>query len=258
MWIDSHAHLYDCSDAHLEAVLRRCTDADVCYIINAATTLENADVVLRQSVMHEKILVCTGISPFDVIDLPETFADTLETLARKPKVVAIGECGLDDSNPAYPSIDQQLPVFLKQLALAKKLNLPAIIHSRGAEMRVLDACRTMDIKSAVFHCYTGDIATLKRIVDAGYIVSFSGIATFKKQPLTEQIRYCPLNQMVIETDSPYLAPVPHRGKKNEPCFVPIVGQKIAEIKGISPTEVASVIYETCKSLFPVIAERKEK
>ncbi len=249
MWIDSHAHLYEYTGSRLMEIVRSACEAKVEYILNAATNLTNARVVLTQSSQFESLFACIGISPFDVLNLEKNWYEELEKIVEGKKVKAIGECGLDCSNPAYPSLEQQTPIFLKQLELAKKLNIPAIIHSRGAELKVLDAVKATGVQKAVFHCFTGELPTMKRILDAGYIISFSGIATFKKEPLNEQIRYCPLDQMLIETDSPYLAPVPFRGKKNQPCYLPFVGQKIAQIKGISVDNTASTIYQTCRRLF---------
>ncbi|MFW6254324.1 MAG: TatD family hydrolase [Chitinivibrionales bacterium] len=258
MWIDSHAHLYDYTDSQLGELLDCAGKSDVGYILNSATNIPTAQTVVRQGGSHKILFSCVGISPFDVVDLHPSWFSQLEKLAGEDKVVAVGECGLDHSNPSYPSLDKQMPVFHKQLLLAGKLNLPAIIHSRGAEKLVLQTCKEAGIQKAVFHCFTGDIAVLKRILDDGYVISFSGIATFRKEPLSEQIRYCPLERMLIETDSPYLAPVPYRGKINQPCYVPLVGKKIAEIKGVSPQKVASTIFKTCNHLFPAMIDRKEK
>jgi TatD DNase family protein len=127
--------------------------------------------------------------------------------------------------------------------------MPIIIHSRDAEIKVCEMCRASGVKKAMFHCFTGDVTALGKILDAGYFVSFSGIITFKSSPLVECVRYAPLSRIFIETDSPYLAPVPHRGKTNEPAWVGLVGKKVAEIKQMDEDAVAEALRENFFALF---------
>jgi TatD DNase family protein len=249
MWIDIHAHLYEYSNQDLEAVLSDAYNADVGYIVSTAVSVETSAIVAQQCSTFDEIFGAAGISPFDVTSLSTTWLDDLTSLLNHKKIIAVGEIGIDNSNPRYPSLDIQLPVFEKQLDLAIERDLPVIIHSRGIEQTALEICKKHSIKSALFHCYTGDVATLKNIITAGYMVSFSGIVTFNKSNLPELVKATPLNQLFIETDSPYLTPVPHRGKKNTPAMVKIVGEKIAEIHSISSRALQEELRENFKNFF---------
>lgn len=249
MWIDVHAHLYDFPDGDLEDVMNRARDAGVIAVVNAGTGLAASSTVCGQCTAHPDLFGAVGISPFDVEGLEDGWWNNLEALLDNEKVLAVGETGLDDTNPAYPSLAKQVPVFERLLALARDRDLPVVIHSRGAERRVVEICRSLAVPKVLLHCYTGDTAVLRAALDLGYYVSFSGIATFRKAPLDRQIADTPLERLFIETDTPYLAPVPHRGRPNEPAFVPLIGAHIAHQKGISPAELAGAIRRNFAELF---------
>jgi TatD DNase family protein len=249
MWIDIHAHLYEYSNLELESVLAEAHSADVEYIVSTAVSIETSAVVAQQCSHFDEIFGAAGISPFDVTSLSTTWLDDLSSLLQHKKIIAIGEIGIDNSNPRYPPLDKQLPVFEKQLDLAAAHDLPVILHSRGIEQTALEICAKHSVKSALFHCYTGDAVTLEKIIKAGYMVSFSGIVTFNKSNLPELVKTTPLNQLFIETDSPYLTPVPYRGRKNTPAMVKTVGEKIAEIHAISPLVLQEQLSENFKNFF---------
>lgn len=249
MWIDTHAHLYEYSNQELEAVLSEAHGSGVEYIVSTAVSIETSVVVAQQCSAFNEIFGAAGISPFDVTTLSTTWVDELSSLLKHKKIIAIGEIGIDNSNPRYPSLDEQLPVFEKQLDLAIQHDLPVIIHSRGIEQTALEICTHHSIKSALFHCYTGDGATLQNIINAGFMVSFSGIVTFNKSNLPELVKATPLNQLFIETDSPYLTPVPYRGRKNTPAMVKNVGEKIAEIHSITSETLQEQLSENFKNFF---------
>lgn len=249
MWIDIHAHLYEYSNLELEPVLSEAHNAGVDYIVSTAVSIETSAVVAQQCSTFNEIFGATGISPFDVLSLNSTWIDDLKSLLKHKKIIAIGEIGIDNSNPRYPSLDKQLPVFEKQLDLAIEHDLPVIIHSRGIEQTALEICAKHSIKSALFHCYTGDAVTLGNIINAGFMVSFSGIVTFNKSNLPDLVKATPLSQLFIETDSPYLTPVPYRGRKNTPAMVKTVGEKIAEIHCISSQVLQEQLSENFKNFF---------
>jgi TatD DNase family protein len=249
MWTDSHAHLYGCDTAELEARISDAHARDVHRILNVATSLPSSITVVSQCAGHAALLGTAGISPFDVRNNPNSWEAQLAELAAKPRIVAIGETGIDATNPSYPDFGLQLRFFEKHLGLALTRNLPVIVHSRGCECKALDICLASGIRRAVFHCYTGDAATMKAIVDAGYYVSFSGIVTFANSPLVSLAEIVPLDSLLTETDSPYLAPVPHRGKANQPAWVVYVGKKIAEIKGFDEEEFAKALEKNFNRLF---------
>ena len=231
-WIDLHAHLDRLTDPDLVALLDEARRANVTTILSTAIDLASAELVSRQCKTFPALLGAVGISPFDVTGLPDDWEQKLRAFFNHPRIIALGEIGLDDSNPKYPPLTSQLPVFEKQLEIAADLDLPVIVHSRGAEMRVADICHSLGIKKVVFHCFTGDPETLKKILDRGYYISFSGIVTFSKA-VGDLVPIVPLDRIFIETDTPYLAPVPHRGKTNCPAWVRLVGEKVAGCKGVT-------------------------
>ncbi len=259
MWIDSHAHLFDLSPDHLSQTISETRTHAVDLVINVGTDLRTSGIVVSQCTSYPSTLVAAvGISPFDVTGLDENWDVQLAGLLQENCVVAVGETGLDTSNPSYPDAALQRPVLSRQMELADQNDVPIVLHSRGAEQQVLDLCLEKGIRKAVFHCYTGPSKVLSEIVRAGYYVSFSGIATFKRSPVPSLIAQTPVERLLIETDSPYLAPVPHRGKQNRPAWVSHVGSKAAEIKGISAEELADHIRHNTHRLFDRLSRRFPK
>jgi TatD DNase family protein len=249
MWIDAHAHLYDFTDNDLDGLIDRARAAGVDSIVNAGTNLASSRRVCEQCRNHPGLHAAVGISPFDVSELSPRWPSAFERLLETPGVVAVGETGLDDTNPAYPPLRRQIPLFERLLHFARDRHLPIVVHSRGAERKVVDLCRAHDVSKVLLHCYTGEPAILREALERGWYVSFSGIATFKKAPLDELIAITPLERLFIETDTPYLAPVPHRGKPNEPAYLPLIGDYVARRKGVSPHELAGTIRRSFTALF---------
>jgi TatD DNase family protein len=250
MWIDSHAHLGDIDDSRLDAEIAAARESGVGRILNVATSLSSSISVLRQCSLHSCLSAAVGISPFDVAELrPQDASGRLSALAQSPAAVAIGETGMDATNPSYPSLAVQREFFELHLGIAASLMLPVIIHSRGCERKVLDICTASGVRSAVFHCYTGNIETLSRIIDAGFTVSFSGIITFTNSSLAPLVAFTPISHMLIETDSPYLAPAPHRGRPNRPAWITYVGKAAAAIKKIDEEEICSGCAATYDRVF---------
>jgi len=178
-------------------------------------------------------------------------AAKLEELIKGDSYVAIGEIGIDANKEYYPSFEVQKRVFVEQLLLAKKHNLPVSIHARNLESEALSICKELSVEKAIFHCYTGDLNTAKEIVDAGYIISFSGIVTFKNVNMDDIINIVPNKQLFLETDSPYLAPVPKRGKKNVPSYVRYIYDYVATVKAISVEELSSNISTLFDTIFDI-------
>lgn len=253
-WIDLHAHLDRLENAELAIILEEAGRANVSTILIAATNLASAATVVRQCSANPALFGAVGISPFDVPGLQNGWEQKLRAFSRNPRIIAIGEIGLDDSNPRYPSIASQVPVFEEQLRIAGAYDLPVIVHSRGAENRVAEICSRTGVKKAVFHCFTGDRETLIKILDYGYYVSFSGIVTFSSS-VRDLVPTVPLERIFIETDSPYLAPVPHRGKPNRPAWVGLTGEKVAECKGVEIEVLQKAIAENFERLFKVKANK---
>lgn len=248
MWIDCHAHLDRLSDPVLTGIVQEAEAAGVSRILSTATDIVSARAVVKQCAAFPTIFGAAGISPFDAPAANEDWETALRGILARERIVGIGEIGLDDSNPRYPSLKEQLPVFERQLALAVELDLPVILHSRGAEERIAEICRNRGVRKAMFHCYTGPRDTLRTILDNGYSVSFSGIVTFDGG-VRELTTFVPLDRIFVETDCPYLAPVPHRGKPNRPAWVTITGECVAAAKQVSPERLQEAIAENFGRLF---------
>jgi TatD DNase family protein len=231
MWIDSHAHLDRLHGKELSGTLAEAAAAGVSTLLSTATDLASAASVVLQCTTFPALYGATGISPFETLALPVDWDDRLRSCGKKEKIVAVGEIGLDRSNPRYPDVKYQMPVFERQLELAGELRLPVVVHSRGAERQVAEICRAFGTSGVLFHCFTGSRDALKFVLECGYDVSFSGIITYN-DAVRELVKEVPCDRLFIETDSPYLAPVPHRGKTNRPAWVALVGEAAAESKEI--------------------------
>lgn len=249
MWIDAHAHLSSVPLSELKKILEEAELNNVIYILNTSTNLTDAIKVMEQCKENKRLCGAVGVSPFDSVNLSAEWKKELRKMLENPYVIAVGEIGLDATNPSYPSFDIQKIVFEEQLDIAINFDLPVVIHSRGAEKEVLDICKSKGIEKAMFHCFTGSKDVAKAIVDAGYYISFSGIVTFRKSNLEEVIRTIPLDRLLIETDTPYLAPEPHRGKINRPAFVKYVGKKIAQLLSINEELLQEKIEKNFRNLF---------
>jgi TatD DNase family protein len=249
--IDTHAHLYDHPAHELDGIITDAVNAGVNVIINTAVSLSTAETVLGQcNRFPQNLRAAVGISPFDTAGLASGWDSELAALLPDQNIVAIGEIGLDGTNPAYPAIDVQKPVFVKQLEIAKSANLPAVIHSRGLEKYAAEICRNAGVKMAVFHCFTGDADALEYITNGGYYVSISGIITYKNSHLRELIRSIPLNKLLVETDTPYLSPAPHRGKPNRPSRLPHTASEIARLLSINESELLATLKKNTAAAFP--------
>lgn len=250
-WIDSHAHLADLDKESLNKNLATCSENNVLKVINSSTDIKSARIIANQIKNHPALFGTAGISPFDTERVEKGWQEQLTDLLTLPKMIALGEIGLDKTNPTYPAIELQREIFLEQLNIAEKQNIPVIVHSRGSEEDVLRHLIERKISKAIFHCYTGPAELIKDIVKQGFYISYSGIVTFNKAPLNEQVINTPLTNIFIETDSPYLAPAPYRGKKNEPAFVALVGEKIASLKEVTVDALQERILENFKKLFNI-------
>ena len=257
MFVDSHAHIDGPEfDADREAVIQRAHAAGVSAILNVGTGDPNSDAFERAIELgksSESIYTAIGTHPHDARlynDAAEERAKSL--IERGERVVAWGEIGLDfhyDNSPR----DVQIAVFKRQLHAARDLNLPVIIHTREAEAETIDILNS-DYDGAnrrgVFHCFSGSEDLARRAIGLGFMISFSGIVTFKKaEELRNIARQVPLDHLLIETDCPYLTPVPHRGKRNEPAYVVEVARCLAGLHGLEIEELAHVTTENFMRFF---------
>jgi TatD DNase family protein len=257
MLIDTHAHLdFREFDHDRDEVIKRAEKFGVKKIINVGCNLERSQNSIDLAGKHDNIYAAVGVHPHDVGKYePEVIKRELEKLAKSKKVVAIGECGLDyyrlESNQG---ITKQKEVFKRELKLAHKLNLPLIIHCRNAfeDLLAIVKNETKKLKiRGVTHCFSGTLRYAREFINLGFLVSFTGSITYArpKSEILPVIREIPLSKIMVETDSPYLAPAPYRGKRNEPSYVKLVAEKIAKIKGLDFIEVAGQTSKNAKNLF---------
>ena len=249
-FIDTHCHIYyDKYQNDISEVINRAKDKNIKHIICVGVDLKSSEKSIILSDQYESVFATVGYHPHESKLAVDNYLDKMLELLKHPKAVAIGEIGLDYY---YKHSDKktQIKVFREQLELAKDLDMPVVIHNRESDKDLYDNLKNSKINNGVIHCYSSDIKYANKIFDLGLLVSFTGILTFSKS-LQEVVKEIPLEKMMIETDSPYLTPIPFRGKRNEPHMVSLVAEKIAEIKNISIDEVAHVTTETAKNFFGI-------
>jgi TatD DNase family protein len=254
--IDSHCHLADPQFAQdLEAVLDRAKRAGLSACISIGDSLEESQRCIDLAEKHPQLFATVGIHPHNAKDWKSGDDERiLEMVRSSPKVCAIGEVGLDYHYDNSPRM-QQRDVFGTQLMIAKQLNLPAVVHCREAVEDVRKILEEVAPQKAVIHCCTENWEDVKPLVEKGYHLSFTGIATYPTAvAIRRTIEQCPLDQLMIETDAPYLAPVPHRGKRNEPMHVLEIAKLVAKIKNIGLAQVDHVTTQTTLAFFGLPAE----
>jgi len=254
MLFDTHAHLDDSRfNEDRESVINKLREEGVKYFVNPGADIPSSLRAIELSKKYDFIYASVGVHPHDVKDMDEDTIDVLRSLSKNEKVVAIGEIGLDyyyDNSPR----DLQRKWFEEQIKLANELKLPIIIHDRDAHQdtfNIIKNTKSNDI-GCVLHCYSGNLELAKEYVKMGCFISIAGPVTFKNNKKTlEVIKEIPLEYLLIETDSPYLSPEPHRGKRNDPSYVRYVAEKIAIEKGISYEKVCEATMENGKKFFGI-------
>ncbi|MBS3947617.1 MAG: TatD family hydrolase [Dethiobacter sp.] len=250
--VDTHAHLHDGRFRQdLPEVLQRADAAGVKAIINVGFNLASSAGAVRLAGLHEQIYAAVGYHPHDAKSFTPASLTQLSQLAKKEKVVAIGEIGLDFYYHHSPD-DVQRTVFIEQLRLAKELNMPVIIHDRDAHQEVLAILKEegLPVAGGVMHCFSGDVAFAASCLELGLYLSLAGPVTFKQaSALAEVARRVPLERLLVETDSPYLAPVPCRGQRNEPSYVAHIAAQLARLRGEKVETVARATSENAQKLF---------
>ncbi len=253
MFIDSHAHLEMKEfNADREEVINRAGREGVNFIITVGTNLKLSLKAVTLADKYENIYATVGVHPHDAAKTNQNTLDDLKNLVKThKKIVAYGEIGLDFFRNISPQ-EKQLELFGLQLELAKELNLPVVIHDREAHRQSLEAVQASGVRSGVFHCFSGDYNMAKKCMDLGFYISIPGTVTFDKSKTIQDVAArVPLSSMLLETDAPYLTPVPHRGKRNEPSFIVHTAKKVAEIKKITWDEVARETSINAMNLFGI-------
>jgi TatD DNase family protein len=238
--IDSHCHLdsLDLSTKSIKDVLQEASNNDVKHCLSVATTLSGYETMKHKLTPYQnQCSFSCGIHPLNLDD--EIYdAERFQNLAQEDNVIALGETGLDYYYQ-QENLEQQQENFKEHIRLGRKLSKPVIVHTRNAKEDTLKILKDEHVHSGVLHCFTEDIETAKQLLDIGFYISFSGIITFKNaEALREVAKYVPLDRILVETDSPYLAPVPYRGKENQPAYVREVAQYLSALKGVSLEEIA--------------------
>ena len=260
MFFDTHCHLTDERlQSQLPEVLSRADAAQVSQILSVAVDLDDATEILKIA-DAKRVFASVGVHPANALTWREESPARLMTLAHNARVKAIGECGLDyiydETHPEFPGATRkrQAEVFEAQLVAAARMQLPVIIHNRDADADTLAIIKNHRKKlvGGVFHCFGSNWAIAHQILDLDFHLGFTGIVTFNRAlELQEVAQKCPLERILIETDAPYLAPMPHRGQTNEPSFVPHVAAKIGELRGMSREEVGEITTQNARRLFEI-------
>ncbi|MER2079283.1 TatD family hydrolase [Psychrobacillus psychrotolerans] len=255
MFIDTHVHLNaDQYEGDLQEVIDRALEANVKKMVVIGfdrITIERAMKLVEE---YSFIYAVVGWHPVDAIDCTEEDLRWIEELAAHEKVVGIGEMGLDYHWDKSPK-DIQQEVFRKQIRLAQKVKLPIIIHNRDATEDVIRILQEEEayLTGGIMHCFGGSVETAKQCIDMNFMISLGGPVTFKNAKKPKEVAAeIPLEYLLIETDAPYLAPHPHRGKRNEPALVPLVAEEIARLKGISIEEVAEATTKNAERFFNLV------
>jgi TatD DNase family protein len=253
-WFDSHCHVHDARiPGGTAAAVVEARAAGVTGMITVgcdrATSLAAIDVAASDAGVSAGVWATVGLHPHDAVNGVDSIVDLLTA----DRVVAVGEAGLDYYYDHSPR-DVQRAAFAAQIQLAHERRLPLVIHSRDAWDDTFDVLAAEGVPDrTIFHCFTGDAEQARRCVELGAFVSFSGIVTFRNAtPIQEAAREVPLERVLVETDSPYLAPVPHRGQPNRPAWVPFVGGFVAELRGLAIDDLAGAVAANTRAAFPAV------
>jgi TatD DNase family protein len=263
IFYDTHAHMdYPDYADDLAQVIERAEAAGITRIVTIGTDLESSARAIKLSEQFPNVFAAIGWHPTNVLEAPEDLRPALRTLAAHPKVVAIGETGLDyhhlpSEKPEASAADdarykeKQADIFRQQMEVAAEFDLNCVVHQRNAlEDTIAQMQPFVGRVRGVFHCFVDDAAAMRRIVAMGSLVSFTGIVTFKNaQTVRDTLAATPLDQFMLETDSPYLAPVPYRGKRCEPGYVKNIAELVAQVKGCSLEELSSATCATAQKFF---------
>ncbi len=253
MIFDTHAHYDDARfDEDRDALLASMPDSGVGYIVDPGCDLPTSQKALELARRYPHVYAAVGYHPENCAPYVPAHLDVLRDMARDPKVVAIGEVGLDYYWPENPPRDHQHAVFRDMLALAEELDLPVIVHDREAHGDCLAIVKEHPHVRGVFHCYSGSAEMAKELLRMGWYLGFDGPVTYKNNRKTVEVAaLCPPERMLLETDSPYLSPVPVRGTRNDSRNILYVARRIGEIKGMSEDEVLRLTCENAKRFYAI-------
>ncbi len=252
MFIETHCHLDYLKAEPLEEILLKVASANIQKVITIGVSPDNLDGVMKLSSDHEKIYFTQGIHPHDAKEATELEFNKISERAKLSKMVAVGEIGLDYHYNNSPA-DIQKKVFEKQLQLACDNDLPVVIHTRDADDDTRDILKNFSPylkRRGVVHSFTSSKELAEFVLGEGFYLGFNGIITFKKaENVQEIVKIAPIEQILFETDSPFLTPVPHRGKENAPYYLPFVAQKVADLKNDELERIIPIVYQNSLNCF---------
>ena len=252
MLVDTHAHLdMPEFERDLSAVIQRARDTGITAILTVGTDPESCRMTLEIAEAYSNVFAIVGVHPPHAADVGEDDLTAIKDMAHHEKVKAWGEIGLDFYRNLSPHEVQQ-ERFRQQIMIGKELKLPLIIHSRNATeetITILQEERAWEV-GGVIHCFSGDKEAARGYLEMGFYISIPGVITYKgAQELREVVKGLPLERILVETDCPFLAPAPHRGTRNEPAYVRLTAQRIAEIRGLTPSDVAAITTDNAQRAF---------
>jgi len=249
MFVDVHAHLDDeAFDTDRQEMIKKIEEAGI-IVVNAGSDMASSRFSVKLAEEFDFIYACVGIHPHEAKKVEKDYLTELEELAKSPKVIAIGEIGLDYYYGSSEK-DAQKKVFREQIELAKSLNLPVVVHDRDAHKDTADILKNIKPERGLMHCYSGSLEMAQEFIEMNFYFSFGGVITFKnaKRP-REVAAQLPLDKILLETDCPYLTPEPYRGKRNDPTKIPVIANKLAELHQVSLQEIEEITYANFKKLF---------
>lgn len=252
--IDSHCHLnFKHYDGRRDEVVAEAARVGVHTIINVGVDLETSQQSIELAERFDNIWATVGVHPHDAKTLTDSVLAQLRQMAKHPRVRAIGEIGLDYYRDLSPRKVQQA-TFRRQLELAAELRMPIVIHTRQAMEDTLDIVREFatGLPGGVFHCFPGDEADARKVLDLGFVMGLGGSMTYKNSRMARVAAAVPLEAILLETDAPFLAPVPHRGKTNYPAYIQLICHYLANLRDLAPKEVETITDRTCRKLFRLV------
>ena len=253
MIVDTHCHINDLKYSEdVDEVIKRAIESNVKRMICVGTDLKTSEKAINISNKYDEVYATVGYHPHESKDADNNYIIELESMSRESKVVAIGETGLDyHYNISDPSIQKK--IFRQQIELSKDVNLPIIMHNRNSSDDLLSIIKSTDLSNGVVHCFSEDWNIANQLIARGIKLSFTGMVTFVKDPINEVLEKIDLTDFFLETDSPYLAPKPHRGKRNEPSLISLTADHISKVKNIPYKEI---INETTRNAFSFFKKMK--
>lgn len=252
---ETHAHYDDDAfDEDRDSLLQQMHQEGIDYIVNIGCSMDNSREIVRMVQKYDFLYGTVGVHPSDIDELTNEDMSALEELSKQDKILAIGEIGLDYH---YDNVDKELQKqwFISQLEIAKRGNLPVVIHSRDAAKDTLDIIKEHHngVTPGIIHCFSYGVEMAREYLNMGYYIGVGGVVTFKNaKKLKEVVEYTPLERIVLETDAPYLAPTPYRGKRNCSLYLTHVAEEIAALKNVTPMEVCRTTYQNAQQVYKMI------